>query len=395
MTPEDTVVLPLAGIRVLDLTALLPGPACSWYLADMGADVIRVQEPPAARARRRGTTAEDLVERRAGAIYNRNKRSLALDLKDERGRAVFYRLVDQADVVLEAFRPGVAARLGIDYPTLAARNPRLIYASISAYGPEGPLRDAPGFDPCACALAGLVAVSSDRHGEPVVFGVPVADIAAGLHAAFGIVCALRARDATGQGQHVDVSLLDAAMAFMGLHAARYFQTGIVTRRDHVSLTVLPPLRTKDGRYIVVVPEEPKHWAGLCHALGHPEWLDAQHAAPERRRAVRQALEAAAATLTRDEWLALGRAHDLPVAPVLEVDEVFAHPQVQARRLVLGINESAGVPSRQLGFPIKLDRTPPRYRGPAPARGAHTDAILAEAGLDAAEIAALRAAGVVA
>lgn len=389
------MALPLDGICVLDLTTLLPGPSCSWYLADMGADVIRVQEPPAIRARRRGTTVEDLVERRAGAIYNRNKRSLALDLKDTRGRAVFYRLAERADVVLEAFRPGVAARLGIDYPTLAARNPRLIYASISAYGPEGPLRDAPGFDPCACALAGLLAVSGDRQGEPVVFGVPLADIAAGLHTAFGIVCALRVRDATGQGQRVEVSLLDAAMAFMGMHAARYFQTGVATRRDLASLTVLPPLQTRDGRYVVVVPEEPKHWAGLCRALGHPEWLDAQHAAPERRRAVREALAAAAAALTRDEWLALGRAHDLPVAPVLEVDEVFAHPQVHARRLVLDVVDAAGRPSRQLGFPVKLDRTPPTYRRPAPARGEHSDVILAEAGFEAAEIAALRAAGVVA
>ncbi|MBI3966385.1 MAG: CoA transferase [Chloroflexi bacterium] len=385
---------PLAGVRVLDLTELLPGPTCSWYLADLGADVVRIQEPTAIRARRRGTTAENAIERRASTIYGRNKRSLALNLKDERGVEVFLQLVDGADVVLEAFRPGVARRLGIDYSTVAARNPRIVYASITAFGATGPLRDLPGFDPNACAIAGAIAATGDRDGRPVILGVPLADVASGLHAAFGIVCALRVRDATGLGQHVDVSMLDAVMAFMGLHAARYFQTGAATSRERISLAVLPPLETKDGKYVVSVNEEPRHWASFCRALDREDLIAQQQSSPNRQREIFAELQAASRTYTQEEWLHLGRQFGFPVAPMLETNEVFEHPQVRARELVLEVTGDGGQTERQLGFPVKLSRTPAAYRHGTPERGQHTDEILAEAGLDAAAIQSLRRARVV-
>lgn len=354
----------LDGLRVLELSQFLPGSSATWFLADMGAEVIRVEAPREGERPR----IEQLIDH----VYNRNKKSIALDLKSERGRDLLHRLVPTVDAVVEAYRPGVADRLGAGCDELSALNERLVYCSVSAYGASGPYRALPGFDPAACALAGALAVTSDTGGDPVMFGIPVADVAAGLHAAYGVVCALFARERTGVGQRVETSMLESMFSFMGMHAARFFQTGRRTRRGVLSLAVLPPLEAADG-WVVAVNETPALWRGFCLAVGHPEFEGLLHAPHEQRPAVLGAIRAAVATRTRAEWLEAALEHDCVIVPLLEVDEALEDPQALHRELVLSPD---GMPP-QLGLPIKLSGTPASVRSPAPRLGEHTEAVLAE------------------
>lgn len=394
-------VLPLEGLRVLELAHLIAGPLCGMYLADMGADVVKVESRHAPDA---GRHIYRLYRGGEGILHlavNRNKRGLCVDLRSEAGRALFQRLAARADVVIEAFRGGVAERLGIDAATLAAINPRLIYCSISAFGPRGPWREKPGLDALAQALGGFMAITGEREGGPVLGGAPVADTMGALLATQGILTALIARDRTGRGQRVDASLLDGMLL---AHAARltvFHETGTSPGRwgsGHPEIVPYRAYRASD-RWVFVAVWVDRLWRPFCEAIGRPELADdPRFAARADRLANRGGLDAILekvfATRPGAEWIeALERA-DVLCAPVNDYGDLAAHPQVQASGMLVEQDHPRAGRFTTIGTPVKLSDTPGRIRTGAPALGEHTREILAEAGLDRHEIDALATAGVI-
>src|SRR5579875_3123977 len=395
-------MLPLDNVRVLDLTRLAPGPHCTMILADLGADVIRVEEPgggrsvQAAEAGQAGAREQEERRRAANAVLNRNKRSITLNLKLPEAHEAFMRLVERADVVVEGFRPGVAQRLGIDYPALAARNPRIIACSISGYGQDGPYRLMPGHDINYIAIAGALGITG-RAGEPPSWPANLlADYAGGgLHAALGIMVALWARERTGRGQYVDISMTDGVLLLLAAAIGESYGTGEPIRRGTSRLTGLLPqynvYACADGRYVAVGANEPWFYDNLCRELGRPDLVGTQGNV-SRRAEVFAAFRAAFATRTRDEWFALLRDKDCCVTPVYDLDEVEHDPQVRARGMIVDAPDGAGGLRRQVGISIRLSETPGAIRTPAPERGAQTEEVLRDCGFSADEIAALRAIG---
>lgn len=377
---------PLDGIRVLDLSRLYPGPTCSMILADFGADVLCVED-----RRFAGEPAMPTVMR--------NKRHMTLNLKSEEGRAIFGRLARDADVVLEGFRPGVTERLGVDYETLRGPNPRLVYASVTGYGQTGPLRDLVGHDVNYLAFGGLLAATGAApDGPPVIPGTQVADVAAGgMNAAIGILLALVARERTGAGQHVDVSMLDGILGMMGYAASFLWGLGEVLTRGDSMLTGRYPwyrvYRCADGRWLSVGAVERRFWRALCEAFGRPDFAEHQHDAA-RAPEMHAFFEARFAEKSRDDWFTALRGLDLCIAPVLDPGEALASDHARARGLVAAVPRADGGSEPVLGVPIKLSATPGRVVSPPPAFGAHTDAVLASLGYDSAGIARLHAEGVV-
>ena len=395
-------MLALEGIRVLDLSRQLPGPFCTWLLADLGADVIRVEDPTAI-ARARGAAGHSTPAAERGydphrEVLNRNKRSLVLNLKVAAGREVFYRLVERADVVVEGFRPGVTRRLGIDYETLQARNPRLIYCSLSGWGQTGPYREVAGHDIDYLAVAGVLDLTGPADGPPAIPGVQVADIGGGaLMAAFGIMVALFHRERTGQGQYIDVSMLDGAFAWLGHIIGRFFTGEVWTRGRGLLNGGVPCYNvypTADGKYLAVGALEPWFWANLCRRLGREDLIPKQFAGGPEGEAVRAELAAIFRTRSRDEWAAELMGADTCVAPVKDLGEALADPQIQARQMVIEVEDPRYGRVRQVGFPVKFSATPGRVRHLGGPLGADTDAILRELGYSAAEVEGLRAAGAI-
>ncbi len=395
-------MLALAGIRVLDLSRQLPGPFCTWLLADLGADVIRIEDPTAiARARGAGDAPLPGSERAYDPrreVLNRNKRSLVLNLKTPAGRDVFYRLAERADVVVEGFRPGVTRRLGIDYETLRAKNPRLVYCSVSGWGQTGPYREVAGHDIDYLAVAGVLGLTGPADGPPVIPGVQVADIGGGaLMAAFGIMVALFHRERTGQGQHIDVSMLDGAFAWLGHIIGRFFTGEVWTRGRGLLNGGVPCYNvypTADGKYVAVGALEPWFWANLCRRLGREDLIPKQFATGPEGEAVRAELGAIFRTRTRDEWAAELMGADTCVAPVNDLAEALADPQLQARQMVLDLDDPRYGRVRQVGFPVKFSATPGQVRHLGGPLGEDTEAILRELGYSPAEVEELRRAGAI-
>jgi len=380
------MTLALEGLRVLDLSRLYPGPYCSMILADFGAQVLCVED-------RRFAGEPSMPS------AMRNKRHMTLNLKSGEGRAVFARLARGADVVLEGFRPGVAARLGVDYETLSRENPGLVYCSVTGYGQTGPLRDLVGHDVNYLALGGLLAgTGSSPAAPPAIPGTQVADVAAGgMNAALGILLALLAPERTGRGQWVDVAMLDGIVGMMGYAASLWFGLGERVARGDSMLTGRWPwyrvYRCADGRYLSIGAVERRFWKTLCEALGRPEWADAQYDAA-RAAEMHAFFEARFAEKSRDDWFAALRGLEVCVAPVLEADEALASEHVRARGLVVETRAPGGGSQRVLGVPIRLSATPGRVATPPPAFGEHTDAVLAELGYAPEAIERLRREGVV-
>jgi alpha-methylacyl-CoA racemase len=361
---------------VLDLTRLLPGPFCSLLLADFGADVIKVEDLGAGDYAR--------ADPPAFAALNRGKRSVRLDLKSPGGRDAFLRLARRADVVLESFRPGVLDRLGVGWEALRAENPRLVYCAITGYGQDGPLRDRAGHDLNYLARAGLLALSGDGDGPPVQSAGQIADLGGGaLMAAFGILAALR----SGEGQFVDVAMADGALSWLAMPAAAVLAEGRSARRGELtlggSLVCYRPYRCADG-WISIGALEPKFWTAFCEGVGRRDLVPHQFDPPGSDAHAEVA--AIVAGRTRAEWEAFNGEHDCCVEPVYELEEALEDEHFRARGM---IGDGA------LGAPVRLSATPAETGGSAPAPGQHTDAVLAEAGLDPAEIEALRAAGAIA
>jgi crotonobetainyl-CoA:carnitine CoA-transferase CaiB-like acyl-CoA transferase len=397
------VSLPLEGLRVLDLSRLLPGGFCSLLLADFGAEVVKVEDTAQGDYMRWAppfVNGADTSTRSALFLaLNRGKRSIRIDLKSEGGKEVLLALARDADVLLESFRPGVLERLGVGYSRLQTENPRLIYCAITGYGQDGPLRSRPGHDLNYLALNGLLALSGDADGAPVQSAGQIADLGGGaLMALVGVLVALRERERSGEGQFVDCSMFDGALSWLALVAAQTFATGVAPRRGELPLgggfVCYRPYRCADG-YVALGALEPKFWSAFCQGVGREDLLAHAFDAPgsEAHRAVCEVF----ATRTREQWRAFASEHDCCLEPVLELDEVLGSEVVAARGMVCEVEQpGAEGPVKLLGTPLKLSRTPAAAgRAPAPALGEHTDEVLLSAGFSEQEIVALHECGAVA
>ena len=375
--------LALEGLRIIDLTSHLSGPYCSMLLADHGADVIKVERPEEGDDARR---MPPFVNGQSSPfmLWNRNKRSIALDLKVERDRDICRDLARGADVFLENFKPGTAARLGLGYDDLSALNPRLIYCSISGYGQTGPYRERPGFDLMMQAMSGIMSVTGPEDGPPHRLPLAICDIGAGMFAAIGILAALQARTRSGTGQQVDTSLYEAGISFGLYEAAHLFATGERPARlgqAHRGGAPYQVFRTADG-WVTIGPNTQKLWRTFCATIGRgelaqdPRFRD-NPARVANRKALVALLEEVLARHGTAHWVDLLNDAGVPVGPVMTYDEVFADPQVKAREMVAEIEHPVAGPMRTLGIPVKLSATPGRLRRPAPGLGEHGAEILAE------------------
>jgi crotonobetainyl-CoA:carnitine CoA-transferase CaiB-like acyl-CoA transferase len=393
--------LALEGLRVIDASQVMAGPYCCLLLADMGADVVKIEKPQGGDDSRRMGPPFVNGESAAFLAMNRNKRSLALDLKQPAGRAVFRRLAGQADVVVENYRPGTMADLGLGYADLAAGHPELIYCSISGYGQTGPYRERGGYDLVAQGVAGLMSITGHPGQPPVKVGVPIADLNAGMYAAYGILSAFIYRLRTGRGQMVDTSLLEAGLAYTAWESAMFFATGATPPPMGSAHRLAAPYQafaTRDG-YINVGAANQANWEKLCRALERPDLLaDPRYRdnAARTRAALELAreLEPAFALRTTGEWLERLEAAGVPAGPVNDMAAAYADPQVQAREMMVELDHPTAGRVKHIGLPVKLSETPGQLRRPAPTLGQHSDEILAEAGLTPEEIGALRAGRVV-
>ena len=369
----------LEGIRILDLSRLLPGPYCTMLLADFGAEVIKIEEPG------RGDYARSFPPFLKDFGYwhlqlNRNKRSVVLDLKSEAGRKAFLSLVKTADVVVESYRPGVLEKLGIDYSAAKAVNPRIIYCSLTGYGKKGPLAKQADHDIGYVSLAGITAMSGEAGGRPAIPGVLMADMNASMAAGMAIMIALRHAQQTGEGQEIDISLYNVAMTLMPGAASLYFGSGFVAQRGNNWLTGANPnyniYATKDGRYLSVGCLEKKFWTNLCEVLQRADLVDLID--EEKNYAyLKQELALEFGRHTLSEWQGRLAGKDTCVTPVLDFAEAVAAEQTQANEMVLNVHDEELGDYRQLGFAMKLSKTPAQLRKRAPRLGEDTEAVLGE------------------
>jgi crotonobetainyl-CoA:carnitine CoA-transferase CaiB-like acyl-CoA transferase len=383
----------LSGVRVLDLSLQLPGPFCTLMMADYGADVVKVDEPyPRVR------NPEEAGLSPSDRYLNRGKRSLTLNLKTPEGKEIFGVLAESADVVVEGFRPGVAARLGVDHATLAGRNPRLVYCSISGYGQTGPMRQAAGHDINYISCAGVLGLCGPADGPPVLPPVQIGDLFGGaMMALAGILMALLSRQATGRGGQVDVSMTDGAMAMLSIHAASLLAGGEEPGRGKMPLTGMYPCydvyRCSDGEYVSLGALESWFWKGFVEALEREDLSGMQYATGEEGARVRADLQRIFASKSREEWTRFFDGKDVCLSPVLSLSEALAHPNAKERRMILEVESPRGGQDRQPGLPIKIegDAGAPRR---APFLGEHDEEILNGIGYTGARIGELRAKGVI-
>ncbi len=391
------MTLLLEGITILDLTRLLPGPYGTMLLADMGAQVLKVEEPGV------GDYAREFPPSIGGegAVFqavNRNKQSLALNLKTEAGQAVFRRLAASADVVVEQFRPGVMDRLGLGWDALRALNGRLVYCALTGYGQDGPYRNRVGHDINYIAYGGILGLTGAEGGAPILPGVQIGDLSGGMMAALGILAALLARERTGEGRFIDVAMLDTVVSWLCLPAAVFAATGEAPLRGRLFLSGGLPgyqvYETKDGRHITVGALEEKFWRNLCRALGREDLVPFAEPDDHRRQQMLAELGRLFKTRTRDEWIELLADAEVCFGPVNDLAEAFADPQVLHRGMLAEVPLPDGTIMTQPGLPLRLSSGARRKHEPPPTLGQHTGPILERAGYSAEEIATLRETGVI-
>ncbi len=391
---------PLEGVTVLDLTQIMAGPYCTMLLADMGAKVIKVEKPGGGDDSRRMGPPFIKGESLAFLGLNRNKKSAVLDLKEQRGVEAVKRMARKSDVLVENWRPGAMDRLGLGYGALSAENPALIYCSISGFGLTGPYAERGGFDLIAQGMSGLMSITGEPRSPPVKVGVPMADLNAGTFAAFGIVSAYVHRLRTGQGQHIETSLLEAALAYTVYESAMYLNTGAVSGplgSAHRLSAPYQALRARDG-YINIGAANQSNWEKFASVIARRDLLaDSRFATNAARLQNQQALaaelEKTLSTRTRAEWLAALEKAGVPAGPIYDMAEVWADPQVKAREMRVDRDHPVAGRVSHIGVPLKLTATPGRIRTTAPALGQHTDEVLAWAEYSQHEIASLRKDGV--
>jgi alpha-methylacyl-CoA racemase len=396
---------PLDGIRVLDLTELAPGPFCTMILADLGADVIRIEEPgppTGRRAEQAGGADTRAQENRFGSSpYNalaRNKKSIGINLKSGPGKEIYLRLADRADVIVEEYRPGVAKRLGIDYEKLSASNPRLIYCAITGFGQTGPYRDLVGHDINYIATAGVLSLFGRPGQPPTIPHNLIADYAAGgMNGAIGVLAALVARNQTGRGQYIDISMMDGSLALLAQAFSTFFANHKVPRRgESINDGGIPNYNvylTRDDKYITIAAIEPWFFANLCRAIGREDFIPHEYDSTKRPEITRVIAETFR-TKTRDEWFEILSKSDICVGRMLTLDEVPDDPQVKARNMIVEVEAPNGKKVRQVGISAKFSSTPGSIRTLAPQLGQHTDEILGELGYSSADVGRWRESGAI-
>src|ERR687887_1197914 len=380
---------PLEGIKILELIRVPPGAFCTMMLADMGAEVLKIETPPTEASAAEAGDASHEARRAAFQFVNRNKRSMAINLKHPAGQKILHQLAAHADVVVEGFRPGVMARLGGDYATLSQINPRLIYCSLSGFGQDGPYRDLPAHDINYLSIGGVLNLIGEPERPPAIPLNIIADYGgASMHGVVGILLALLARHRTGRGQHVDVAYLDATLSLLAATPllANTFADGVMPQRGHGPYTGLyafyTTYETQDGRRLSVGCSEPWLWENLCNALGRPDLVRYYRRIEHLTRAptpeeasVREQLQAIFLQRTRDDWLAYLADKNVCIGPVNTAAEVFADPQVQHREMLLAHRTAAGEMVQQAGIALKLSDTPGSVWHLGPRLGQHTDEVL--------------------
>ena len=387
----------LAGIKIVEMASYVSGPFASQLLADMGAQVVKIEEP------KRGDPFRGWGERNYAATFcslNRNKKSMTLDLRRNEAREIVVKLVAGADVLIQNFRPGVMEKRGLGYEDLRTLNSKLVYCSISGFGPRGPYRDMPGYDTIGQARSGLLSLLTDP-GKPQGMGISFSDHLTGMYACYGVLAALMNRMLTGEGQHIETSLLRASVSFIGENAARYFETGHVPRRKHRTTTAgVFAFEDRDGLPFVLHMSSPdKFWNGLFEVVGKPEWsadprFNNRKGRIENYDVLVAELQPIFRSGPRDEWLRRLFEKDVPAASINTLDEVFADPQVREYGFPVEIEHPKMGKMKLVGNAVDMSRTPPRIDRPPPILGEHTEEILTSLGYDGSTIASLRDEGVI-
>jgi crotonobetainyl-CoA:carnitine CoA-transferase CaiB-like acyl-CoA transferase len=387
----------LTGIKILEAASYVTGPFAAQLLADMGAEVIKVEEP------KRGDPFRGWGERNYSATFcslNRNKKSITLDLRTQEGREIALKLAAGADALIENFRPGVMDKRGLGYDDVKEINPNIVYCSISGFGPTGPYRDLPGYDTVGQARSGLLSLLTDP-GKPQGMGISFSDHLTGMYACYGVMAALMNRMLTGQGQHVETSLLRASISFVSENAARYFETGHVPRRKHRTTTAgVFAFEDRDGLPFVLHMSSPdKFWNALFDVVGKPEWskdsrFNNRKGRIENYDALVAQLEPIFRSGHRDEWLQRLLENDVPAAPINTLDEVFADPQVRTYGFPTEVEHPKMGKMKLVGNAVTMSRTPPTIDRPPPVLGEHTEEILKSLGYDEASVSSFRAMGVI-
>ena len=392
---------PLAGLTIVDLTRVLSGPYCTMLLADMGARVIKIEQPGRGDDTRAWGPPFVGEESAYFLSINRNKESVTLDFKAAEGRRILNQLISTADVVVENFRPGVMSRLGLDYATLAEHHPRLVFCSISGFGQNGPRRDHAGYDAVIQAEGGLMSVTGDADGRAFRVGVAVTDLVAGLLAAQGIALALFARERTGRGQQVDISMLDGVISLLSYHASIYLTTGAESRRvgnRHATIAPYDTFSAADGELFLAVGNDDQ-FGRFCKAAGLQKLLEEERFSTNPLRvaneaALKEIIEPVMRRRKRDEWIRSLADAGVPCGAVRSVPEALSDPQVSARRMIETVEHAVLGSMKVLGTPIKLSDTSASVRSAPPTLGQHTDKVLAELGLSGTEITALKTRAIV-
>ncbi|MGQ9723364.1 MAG: CaiB/BaiF CoA transferase family protein [Candidatus Jordarchaeum sp.] len=387
---------PLDGIKVLDLTRLLPGGYCTLLLADLGADILKVEDPFLGDYVR---WYPPIVGQESAMhhLLNRNKKSITINLKADKGREILYKLVEKYDALIEGFRPGVAKKLGIDYEKLEDINPQLVYLSLTGYGQDGPYRDLPGHDINYIGIAGILGITGERNGPPVIPGVQIADLSGGMFAAFSLLAGIISRDRTGKGQYIDYAMLDGVVSWLTVHAAAYFVEKTNPKRGEMLLSGALPVynvyETKDGKYISMGSLEDKFWRNLFKAIGREDLgkIDESFRTMQLDKldTVTEELRKIFLTKNRDEWVKMLWEHDICVGPVYTFEETFNDPQVKTRKMVVELDNPEVGKLKQTGIPIKFTKTPGEIKMRAPHLGEQTKEILLSLGYSEEEIKQLK------